>query len=144
MTELRREIEIDAPPERVWHVLTDFGSYPQWNPFITSIEGEPREGAKLVVRIAPPGGRAMTFRPIVRAARPNRELRWLGRVLLPGIFDGEHALTIEPLGEGRTRFVQSERFTGLLVPVTSGVLDKTARGFEQMNQALKERAESGA
>jgi hypothetical protein len=139
--ELRREIEIDAPPEQVWQVLAGFASYPEWNPFITSIEGEPREGAKLEVRIAPPGGRPMTFRPTVRAARPSRELRWLGRVLLPGIFDGEHVLAIEPLGEGRSRFIQSERFTGLLVPALRGTLDKTERGFEQMNQALKARVE---
>ena len=141
MLELRREIEIDAPPEQVWQVLAGFASYPEWNPFITSIEGEPREGAKLEVRIAPPGGRPMTFRPTVRAARPSRELRWLGRVLLPGIFDGEHVLAIEPLGEGRSRFIQSERFTGLLVPALRGTLDKTERGFEQMNQALKARVE---
>jgi len=139
--ELRREIEIDAPPEQVWQVLAGFASYPEWNPFITSIEGEPSEGAKLEVRIAPPGGRPMTFRPTVRAARPSRELRWLGRVLLPGIFDGEHVLAIEPLGEGRSRFIQSERFTGLLVPALRGTLDKTERGFEQMNQALKARVE---
>ena len=142
MLELRREIEIDAPPERVWQVLTDFGSYREWNPFITSIEGEPREGAKLEVRIAPPGGRPMTFKPTVRAAEPNRELRWLGRVLLPGVFDGEHVLAIEPLGEGRSRFIQSERFTGLLVGPLRRTLDKTEQGFEQMNQALKARAES--
>jgi uncharacterized protein YndB with AHSA1/START domain len=54
--ELRREIEIDARPEEVWHVLMDFRSYPEWNPFIVSIEGEARPGARLKVRIAPPTG----------------------------------------------------------------------------------------
>ena len=34
MRELGREIEIDAPPERVWAVLTDFPAYPEWHPFI--------------------------------------------------------------------------------------------------------------
>lgn len=101
-----------------------------------------REGATLEVRIAPPGGRAMTFRPTVRAAEPNRELRWLGRLLLPGIFDGEHSLVIEPLDGGRSRFVQSERFAGLLVGALRGMLGKTERGFEQMNDALRARAEA--
>ena len=32
--ELHSEIEINAPVERVWEVLTDFASYPRWNPFI--------------------------------------------------------------------------------------------------------------
>ncbi|HWC70427.1 MAG TPA: SRPBCC family protein [Actinomycetota bacterium] len=53
MRELRTEIEIDAPPEQVWQVLTDFGAYPDWNPFIRSIEGEPQVGSRLNVRIDP-------------------------------------------------------------------------------------------
>jgi hypothetical protein len=103
MRELRREIEIDVPPERVWAVVTDFAAYPEWNPFIRSISGELHEGAKLEVRIEPPGARAMTFKPTVRAVEASRELRWLGRLLLPGIFDGEHTLRIEPLDGGRSR-----------------------------------------
>ena len=139
--ELRREIEIDAPPERVWAVVTDFGAYPAWNPFIRRISGELREGARLEVRIEPPGARAMTFKPTVRSVEANGELRWLGRLLLPGVFDGEHSLRIEPLDGGRSRFVQSERFSGLLVGLVKGTLAKTEGGFEQMNTALKARAE---
>ena len=138
---VRREIEIDAPPERVWAVVTDFDAYPEWNPFIRRISGELREGARLEVRIEPPGARAMTFKPTVRAVEANRELRWLGRLLLPGIFDGEHSLRIEPLDGGRSRFVQSERFTGFLVGLVKGTLAKTEAGFEQMNTALKAHVE---
>ena len=74
-------------------------------------------------------------------AEPGRELRWLGRPLVPGVFDGEHRFLIERLGEGRVRFVQEESFRGLLVALTGGTLAKTESGFEQMNQALKARAE---
>src|SRR5918994_1661113 len=100
MRELRREIEIDAPPERVWAVVTDFAAYPEWNPFIRRITGELREGARLEVRIEPPEGRPMTFRPTLRTVEAHRALRWLGCLLLPGIFDGEHSLRIEPLTGG--------------------------------------------
>jgi hypothetical protein len=141
MRELRREIEIEAPPERVWAVVTNFAAYPEWNPFIRSISGDVREGARLEVRIEPPGARAMTFKPTVRSVDVNRELRWLGRLLVPGVFDGEHSLRIEPLEVGRSRFVQSERFSGLLVGLVKGTLAKTEAGFERMNAALKARAE---
>jgi len=142
--ELRREVEIDARPERIWAVVTDFGAYEEWNPFIRRISGELREGARLEVRIEPPGARATTFKPTVRSVEANRELRWLGRLLLPGVIDGEHSLRIEPLDGGRSRFVQSERFSGLLVGLVKRTLAKTDVGFEQMNTALKARAEQAS
>ena len=139
---LRTEIDINASGERVWRVLTDFGAYGEWNPFITSISGEVRRGARLKVRVQPSGGRGMTFRPTVLAADRNRELRWVGRLLFPGIFDGEHAFLITPLENGRVRLRQQETFRGLLVPLLRRLLDgQTRAGFEAMNRALKERAE---
>ncbi len=145
MKELHSEIEIDAPAERVWRVLTDFASYPQWNPFIRSISGEPTTGERLRARIEPPGGRGMTFKPKVLNAEANRELRWVGHLLVPGLFDGEHSFTIEPLGGNRIRFVQREAFKGVLVSLFARSLEaNTQRGFEQMNRALKARAEDTA
>jgi hypothetical protein len=145
MNQLHTEIEIDAPAERVWGVLTDFASYPQWNPFIRSISGEPNIGGRLEVRLEPPESRGITLRPKVLSAEPNHQLRWLGHLLVPGLFDGEHSLTIEALEENRVRFVQSEAFRGLLVSLFARSLNNnTRRGFEEMNRALKERAEASA
>jgi hypothetical protein len=145
MKELRTEIEIQATAERVWQLLTDFPSFPQWNPFIRKASGNIRVGERLEVNIQPSGASGMTFRPTVLKAEPNRELRWLGHLLISGLFDGEHIFTIEPLGEGRVRFTQREVFTGLLVPLFARGLDTdTRRGFEEMNQALKARAEQVA
>jgi len=145
MKELRSEIEIQASAERVWQLLTDFTSFPQWNPFIRRASGTVQPGERLEVKIKPSGASGMTFRPTVLIAEPNRELRWLGRLLIPGLFDGEHIFTIEPLGANRVRFVQREIFTGLLVPLFARRLDTdTRRGFEEMNQALKVRAERAA
>jgi len=85
----------------------------------------------------------MMFRPRVVAVDEARELRWLGRLLLPGVFDGEHRFALHPLAEGRTRFERGERFAGLLVPLVRGRLDgDTRRGFDEMNAALKARAQS--
>ena len=141
-TPLRAEIEIAAPPERVWAVLTDFAAYPGWNPFVRRLSGAAAVGARLTARIEPPGGLGMTLRPTVLAAAPGRELRWLGHLGLPGLFDGEHGFRIEPLGPGRVRFVQEERFAGLLAPLLLRFVERgTRQGFEAMNRALKARAE---
>jgi len=145
MKELCSEIEIQASAERVWQLLTDFASFPQWNPFIRQASGNIQVGERLEVNIQPSGASGMTFRPSVLKAEPNRELRWLGHLLIPGLFDGEHIFTIKPLGTNRVRFVQREVFTGLLVPLFARGLDTdTRRGFEEMNQALKVRAEQAA
>jgi hypothetical protein len=142
MKELRTEIEIQASDERVWQILTDFASFPQWNPFIRRISGEAKTGARLEAYLQPSGASGMTFKPTVLKAEPQRELRWLGHFLMPGLFDGEHVFTIESLGANRVRFTQREFFTGLLVPLFARSLDAdTQRGFKEMNQALKTRAE---
>ena len=141
---LQTKIEIEASPERVWQILTDFHSFPEWNPFIRRVVGEAQEGAILEVYIEPSGSRGMTFRPTVLKAEPGREPRWLGRLYMPGLFDGEHVFTIEPVNEKRVRFTQREVFSGLLVPALAARLEEgTWRGFREMNKALKDRAEQG-
>jgi hypothetical protein len=140
--QLRTQIEIEATPERVWGVLTDFAAFGEWNPFMTRVDGDVRRGERLTIRMQPDGGRAMTFRPTVLEAEPNEHLRWVGRVLVRGVFDGEHSFTIERLGAGRVRLIQQEEFRGILVPFMARSLDRnTLPAFERMNQALKRRAE---
>ena len=143
MKKLHTQIEINATPERVWQVLTDFASYAEWNPFITAAEGNAVEGDQLQVRIDPPGGRAASFRPTVTVAEVPKRLEWLGKLLFKGLFDGRHRFEIEATSGG-TNFIQSEEFTGVLVPLLAKSLDgPTREGFELMNRAIKERAEDG-
>lgn len=132
---------IAAPPDRVWEILTDLPSYPEWNPFIIEGSGILREGERLELRMRPPEGKAMTFKPTVLKAEPGHELRWLGRLLIPGLFDGEHWFRLEP-DENGTLLTQGERFTGILPPLLGKMLARTERGFVELNSALKERAEN--
>jgi len=140
--EISTQVVINAPVARVWQVLTNFEAYPQWNPFIKSITGESKQGESLVVRIEPPGGQGMTFKPKVLVWAPNREFRWKGKLLVKGLFDGEHIFELSTNPDGSTTLVQREMFTGILVPLFAKMLDtNTLAGFQQMNQALKVRAE---
>ncbi len=140
--QLESEIEINVPAERVWKVLTDFHAHPSWNPFIKELRGNPEVGEKLRVFIRPPGGKGMVFKPIVLKAEENRELRWLGKLFISGLFDGEHYFRIEPIDENRVRFIHGEIFSGLLVRLFAKSLDTgTLAGFREMNEALKKRAE---
>jgi hypothetical protein len=133
-------IDIAASPRAVWDVLVDFAAYPDWNPFIRRLQGEARVGARLEVTVQPPGGKPMTFKPTVLAAEPARELRWLGRVLMPGLFDGEHGFRLEATAGG-CRLHHGETFGGILVPLFGRMLAGTEQGFVALNEALKERVE---
>jgi len=136
MTTIAHSVVIPAPAAIVWSTLTHTSRYGSWNPFITEMTGDLKPGAKLRVRISPPGGRAMTFTPTVTEVVEGRRLEWLGRMGIPGIFDGRHSFTVEALDTTRTRLTQAERFTGWLVPFTRALLRRTAAGFEEMNEAV--------
>jgi hypothetical protein len=100
-------------------------------------------GATIRTEMQPPGGKKMTFRPRLLTVDQDRELKWLGKLLLGGIFDGEHHFWIDPVNEGVV-FHQDEIFRGVLVPFTGSLLERTSRGFDLMNRALKTEAESQA
>ncbi|MGH9225757.1 MAG: SRPBCC family protein [Acidimicrobiales bacterium] len=141
MKALYSEITIEAPPERVWSELVDFARYGEWNPFIVSLAGEPEDGARLRVRLQPPGGRGVTLKPTVTRAVEPDTFEWLGHLGVPGIFDGRHTFQLRLCAEG-TRFVEREEFRGVLVPLLARSLDRgTTAGFAAMNAALKTRVE---
>jgi hypothetical protein len=142
LKELTTEIEINTSPQRVWKILTDFDKYEQWNPFIHRIVGQAKEGSKIQIRIETPGGKNRKYEPTVTRVEEGRELRWLGKSFL---LNGEHIFVIERLQPERVRLVHREIFDGLLTSFFRRRTDEDIRaGFEEMNKALKERAERTA
>jgi hypothetical protein len=141
MQVLDAQIEIEAPADEVWRVLADFPSYPDWNPFVIRAEGEMRVGARLTVTIAAHGRKPVTFTPRVLAVEPGRSITWKGQWFLPGLFDGRHSLSVEPLGDDRSRFRTHEEVTGILLPFLGRAMRDSQLGFEDFCAALKTRAE---
>jgi hypothetical protein len=140
--EVRAEIEINSYPECVWKILTDFATYDQWNPFINRIIGLPTEGSKIDIYIETPSGKNRKYSPRITKVEEGRELRWFGKSSLPGFLNAEHIFTIEELQPERVRFTQREVFDGLLIRLFGKGLDVDVRqGFQDMNEALKKRAE---
>jgi hypothetical protein len=135
------EIIINAPKERVWQVLTNFKAYGTWNPFIKSIEGELRVGARLTNTMWN-AGKAFVFKPLVLTVRPNAYFDWLGSLWFKGIFDGHHYFEIEQLSAGQVKLTQGENFSGLLSgPILKKIGADTRNNFIKMNNALKLLAE---
>ena len=129
-------IDIAAPPSRVWAVLADTAAYPRWNPHM-----------RLIVRLVPgkviehveiDGDDRIVFHPRLLAVRPDRELRWLGRILVPRLLDADHEFLLRPVGTG-TLLTQREQLRGVaLWFLDTGGL---RRQFEETNAALKAWAE---
>lgn len=148
---LSTTVEIAAPPSVVWSILTDLDAYAEWNPFIVASQvdggGGLAEGVRLVNRMQPAEGRALTFRPRVTELQPEHAFEWLGHLVVPGLFDGRHRFELMsspgPHGAIHTVVRHSEHFRGLLVPLLRRSLDRNTRGdFERFNRALQERAEA--
>lgn len=142
MREIRTEVQIAAPPEAVWDVVSDFARYGEWNPFMPSVEGEARVGASLRLRVEPPGKRANGITARVLAVEAPRHLRWRGGVVNDWVFSGTHVLELEPR-DGGTRFVNREEFRGVLAPLLLRFLGSSLpAGYASMNEALKARVAS--
>ncbi len=130
--------------EAVWEVFSDFRSYPGWNPLVTSIKGNMVEEGHLSVSVRL-AGRKTTYhlRPYLIRVEKQRTLRWRGNVFLPGFLASNHTFLFGPISENRTRFVQMETLTGLLVPLAWPKVEEDLReGIRLMNQEFKERVES--
>jgi hypothetical protein len=139
---LRTEIEIDAPAEKVWEVLTDFNRYEEWNPFIIKSKGEVREGA-ILINVMKNGEKTMTFRPRILEVRENEYFDWRGSLFFRGLFDGHHYFRIEDRGNNGVKLIHGEKFSGILSgPIFKSIRENTLESFRSMNEALKKRCES--
>jgi hypothetical protein len=139
MKEVVTEIQIDASPDKVWRVLTANEEWAVWNPFITKSAGALVVGQKITNTMEMKGQKPMTFKPTVLKADTAKELRWLGRLILPGLFDGEHYFKLEA-SDGGTKFTQGEIFRGILIGMLN--MDDVRASFGELNAALKKRVEA--
>lgn len=142
MKEVKSEIIIEAAPAEIWKNLTKFEKYPEWNPFIKSVKGNPYEGKKLEVVIQLPKTAPTKFTPKLLCYKENKELRWMSAMFLPGLFDGEHIFLLEEIDTNLTKFIQMRHFRGLLAPFMWRRVRKSSLiGFEAMNNAIKKLSE---
>jgi hypothetical protein len=139
MTEISAAIEIAATPERVWSVLADLASYPQWHPVFRQASGLLAAGSRLTLTTSHPSSdRTMTAKVKVVAAEPAAELRWVSNVF--GVMRSERSFTLSPVAGG-TRLVQAGSYRGLFARFPAKTIGRIEGGFEAINQAIKQRAE---
>lgn len=142
MNEIKTEILIDAPKERIWDILCDFHAYPNWNPFIVKISGKAKLGARILFA-ARMSGIKLHIVARIRAFEKNRCLSWGGPASpwIKRIVGAEHYLIIEELKPGHCRVIHGERMFGLLPNFAWPMIKRSRPAYIAMNQALKALAE---
>ena len=137
--EIHTSIVIDAPAFSVWNLLTDLASYSRWNPFITRIEGELKQGGRLDMEMKLE--KVIAIDPVVQDVQLERQISWLNKST-GNLFVAEHRLEIQTLAHDRITFFQIASFTGPIVSLLEEKLETGFRkGLEEMNAALKKVAE---
>jgi len=129
------EVEIDAPPQAVWDVLTDFQSWPHWNPDVKSMSfaGPLAPGSEFRWK-AGPGTIVSTLERI----EPPRYIAWRGRTLT---IDAYHEWWLEPR-DGGTHVRTQESFSGVVARLLRRMLQKTLdKSFADGVERLKLEAE---
>lgn len=139
---IETEIEIAAPPMKVWRALCDFGSYGKWNPY-REVLGVAAIGQKVTILIGPDPGRRHKLRATISALESGRVLAFdSGRT---PFVKATESFTVQP-GRRGTLLRHRAEMTGV------GVLLFGRRWFEprllsvyqKVDKALDKYVTSGA
>lgn len=128
---------VDAPPDRIWSLLTDAAAYPSWNPAVVGIDGRIAPGEKLKLTSSANPSRAFPVK--VTSLEPPERMVWSGGMPL-GLFRGVRTFTLTPQGDA-TRFHMREEYSGLMLPLIWRSMPDMQPSFDQFAAAVKERAE---
>ncbi|WP_419861995.1 SRPBCC domain-containing protein [Candidatus Palauibacter sp.] len=137
-------VEIDAPVERAWEILTDFERYGEWNPFTPSVATDFEIGApvELYVRMGP-----WRLKQVERieAVEPPQLIAWSTTMGHRFLISALREQRLEPVGDGRCRYRTTDDFSGLLIPLVMLFFGGfVRRGFNDVARGLKARAETGS
>ncbi|MDE2664878.1 MAG: SRPBCC domain-containing protein [Acidobacteriota bacterium] len=141
--EIRTEpVEINAPIDVAWTVLTEVDKYSQWNPFTPQVRTDFSLGspANLLVRMGPAKFR---ITETVCAFEKPRLIAWKKKFGAPWLLHAVREQHLEPVGKTSCSYHNTDRLTGLLAPMVfvcfGGYM---RRGFHDVAEGLKAWAEA--
>jgi hypothetical protein len=136
-------LDVAAPAEAVWRVVTDLARYPEWNPFVVACRSTLEPGTPIAMRVRVLPFVAQPQRETIFEHVPGRRLRYGIHPLPLGALASSRAHDVEALGPERSRYVSSFALDGWLAPLVAALLGRRLeRGFAAMSAAIKARAEA--
>lgn len=143
MQEIKTEIEISAPPSKVWGIITDINNWQEWSPIINASHGVASVGSELSITMIgkEEGKDGPKYNPIITQLDEPGYFRWRAHMLAGFIFTNYKIFELEETSSG-TRLTHTESFKGLLAPIFCGQMEKGVPPMlNSMNKALKDLAE---
>ncbi len=142
MREIKTEIEIAAPPTKVWSILTDFDNWKEWSPIINQASGVASLGSELSIMMRGEDGKdGPKYAPVITSFDEPKFFRWRGKMMAEFIMTNDKVFELEETASG-TRLIHKELFSGMLVPVFWNKFEKHVPSMlNSMNEALKTKAE---
>jgi hypothetical protein len=137
--EIRDDIEINAPIDKVWSAVIDFQNYKKWNSQLSYLGGTIKPNGKLHLKLSAEGAKPYEFKPDISYWEEKKRFAWLAKTGMSRIFDGEHFFELKDLGDNRTLLINREEYRGILSQIFRQLpMMKTApNGFKKMNLELK-------
>ena len=135
-------IEIDASPETVWRVITDFNRYCEWNPFVIGCESTLRVGDPIDMRVHVFRSFAQPQRETITHHEPGRRFCYGVPDMPFGAMRSQRCHQVSRLEGGRTVYQSHFDLSGWLSPIVSFLLGRQLRrGFSEMTRAIRGRSQ---
>lgn len=143
MQTIKTEIEIQAPPEKVWGIITDIDQWHEWSPTINGSAGQAAVGSTVSITMMSKeeGKDGPQYSPkILQMDEPNY-FHWRAHMMAGFIFTNDKIIELEQTDTG-TKVTHKETFKGLMAALMKGQMEKGVPPMlNMMNEALKEQAE---
>lgn len=143
MQTITTEIDILAPPEKVWAILTDIGQWQEWSPTINASQGEASVGSTLAITMMSKeeGKDGPKYSPKIIQLDEPTYFHWRAHMMAGFVFTNDKIIELEKTENG-TRLIHKETFKGLMAALMKGQMSKGVPPMlDTMNEALKQQAE---
>ncbi|HYX33240.1 MAG TPA: SRPBCC domain-containing protein [Oligoflexus sp.] len=144
--EVQDSLVIQASKRQVFNTLLQWSTFPEWNPYITRIDGKPEVGQDINVVFFMGMGPRMPLRcKVLTADAQKTTLSWEYKAPLPWLYTAQHSFVIQEIHPGQCQITQKEAMQGLfacrLLGFLHGILRKR---FQLMHAALRKQVKRSA
>ena len=137
-------VDINAPASKVWDVLVDLDSYPEWNPYTVQIDADLSQlGSDVGLHVQMNPKETMLVVEKLKVNDQEKQLSWGKQTLHPALLDAQRDQVLTVIDENTTRYVTVDVLEGLLAPLMMALYGKDIKkGFDAVALALKARCET--